>query len=109
MAHLPDSTLRSCDYPGCSAIYDAVTGPPGQTPDRCWRRHRSFFLELCPDHSPLWGGGDGPHVPRLNRETSAASCSCGEGLPGVTLGQMKEAYQGHLRSVFEADSSGGSA
>jgi hypothetical protein len=102
MSYLPDSTFRACDAPGCTATYDAVTGPLGQTPERCWRLHRTFSLHLCPDHSWLTGAGEGPHMPRLDRESRSASCSCEESLPGITLGQMKEAYRRHIASLPEA-------
>lgn len=99
MGYLINSTLRPCDHPGCPATYDAVTGPEGQTPGWCWRRHRTFSLNLCPDHSWLWGGGEGPHVPRLDRVSSSASCSCEEALPGVTLGEMARSYVSHISQL----------
>lgn len=99
VAYLPNSTLRACDYPRCGATFDAATGPLGQTLVWCWRLHKTFGLHLCPDHSGLWGGGEGPHVPRLNYAERTTSCSCGEHLPGITLGEMAQAYLAHLETL----------
>ncbi len=105
MSYLP-GTLRSCDAPRCPATYDATTGPLEQAQERRWRLHRTFGLHLCPDHSGLWGAGDGPHAPHLDHPTKAASCSCGQALPDGTLGEMRKAYLRHIGDI-EARGQGG--
>lgn len=100
MSAVWDSTLRVCDWPTCGASYDATTGPTGQAPGRVWRNHLTFDLHLCGDHSPAWGSGDGPHAPHLDHSTSKSACNCGVPLPGLTLGEMSDAYLAHIAQVI---------
>lgn len=102
MSYVQDSTLRTCDWPGCFATYDATTGPRGQTAERHWRNHPTFGLHLCGDHSPAWGSGDGPHAPHLNHGTQTSVCNCGALLPGMTLGDMSDAYLIHLARIAQS-------
>lgn len=95
MSYAPDA-MRCCDAPGCTAEYEALR------PDRPgWRQHPTFGLHMCPDHAPVYWG-PGAHVPRLDRETLAAACSCGQRLPGRTLGDMSAAYLDHLTTLEDA-------
>ena len=103
MSYVRDSTMRTCNGPGCPAAYDAVPGPAGQTAERHWLMHPTFGMHMCPDHSPLWKRDrSGPHCPNLDHETSTAACSCGHPMPGPTLGQMGRAYLDHLAALDPA-------
>ncbi|MFV2172300.1 hypothetical protein ACFHW2_12050 [Actinomadura sp. LOL_016] len=97
MSYVPDSAMRTCDRPSCTAAYDAATGPKGQTAERHWLLHKTFGMHMCPDHSGLWRRDkSGSHCPDLDRATRTAACSCGRPLPGPTLGDMKRTYLEHL-------------
>lgn len=66
--------LRWCEWPGCLASFDAVTGPVG---DRGWTRVIGLSL-LCPTHT-VAGHVPGYTIDQAALSTLPASCSCGAG------------------------------
>jgi hypothetical protein len=99
---LRDSTMRACDWPGCTMAFDiavfwgtdikAALAQPGQP----WTQHPSFGLHMCAAHRGIWDrNSDGAHIPAVR----PASCSCGHPLPGGTLGDMIGAYRAHLAVI----------
>lgn len=90
---------RRCSIPGCTASYQADTGP---APGLAWMRSTSPPVLLCPGHAHLMTG-DTSHTPRLDHPTRTAACTCGHALPGPTLGHMGAAWIGHALNLLETD------
>lgn len=104
MTALRDSTMRACDWPGCTVAFDlavfwgtdikAAQAEPGQP----WLQHTTFGMHMCAAHGSIWDKNRGDaHIPAVSRKGNA--CSCGHPLPGETLGDVMAAYRAHLAVI----------
>jgi hypothetical protein len=105
MTALRDSTMRACDWPGCTAAFDIAvlrdtdTGAALAQPGQPWMQHPSFALHMCAARSGTWDKERADaHIPSVR----PAACSCGHPLPGTTLGDMTGAYRAHLAVLAAA-------
>lgn len=99
MTALMDSTLRACDYPDCSASYDAAAVMGGQERADGWLQLPKFHLHMCGAHSGIWS--EARHLPRFASRTGGGLCSCGAvlALAPSTLGTVMNVYLAHLREA----------
>lgn len=90
------STRRFCDYPDCTASYDAAAVLGGDERAEGWLQLPRHSLDMCGEHSRIWRGGW--HTPRMASPTGGGACSCGVLLllAPSTLGNITGAYLDHL-------------
>lgn len=108
LSRFPMHVHRSCNWPGCPNLMDAVSvlaGDPGYPEGEGPWFNGPLGLRLCYPHAHRlgWDTGQPGHLPRIVGD-QAMACTCGRPLPWGATGAVKAAYLNHVatpRTVTE--------